>query len=289
MFYVYVPFDNQDDLPVFDTSVFTGTFEQLFRTNVFTGPDRVQNANQLTLALTTRLLAPGTGDEILRASIGQIRYFADRKVTLPGGTPQTSSGSEIAASLLANLSDVWRISGSWLYDPNTSQINRNVISLRYQPSSQRVVNLSYRFIRDTLNQTDLSGAWPITHNWSLVGRWAQAWDTESLVEVFGGVEYESCCWASRFVVRRFVTNTRGDFDTGVFSSARAQRAGRCWSTHRRFSKAEHPRLPKRVLACARRSIASNAADRYDPALLVAMWLEWGRVHAFCRPVGPALV
>ncbi len=216
LFYVYVPFDNQDDLPVFDTSVFTGTFEQLFRTNVFTGPDRVQNANQLTLALTTRLLAPGTGDEILRASIGQIRYFADRKVTLPGGTPQTSSGSEIAASLLANLSDVWRISGSWLYDPNTSQINRNVISLRYQPSPQRVVNLSYRFIRDTLNQTDLSGAWPITHNWSLVGRWAQAWDTESLVEVFGGVEYESCCWASRFVVRRFVTNTRGDFDTGVF-------------------------------------------------------------------------
>lgn len=216
LFYVYVPFDNQDDLPVFDTSVFTGTFEQLFRTNVFTGPDRVQNANQLTLALTTRLLAPDTGDEILRASIGQIRYFADRKVTLPGGTRQTTSGSDIAASLFANIGDAWRVSGSWLFNPDSSQLNRNTISLRYQPTTQRVVNLSYRNIRDTLNQTDLSFAWPIRHNWSIVGRWAQAWDTESLVEVFGGAEYESCCWATRFVVRRFVTNTEGEFDTGVF-------------------------------------------------------------------------
>jgi LPS-assembly protein len=216
LYYLYVPFEEQEDLPVFDTGEFTFGFGQLFRDNRFDGPDRIGDANQLTLALTTRLFSPTSGDEFLRASVGQIRFFRDREVTLPGDSPNTSPSSDIVADMIGFIADRWRISAGLQWDTQEGRATRRAVSLRYQPDLDRVVNLAYRFREDVVDQTDFSFRWPVHKNWGVVGRWTYAFDEKTTVETFAGFEYESCCWAVRGIARRYLANTRGEFNNAVF-------------------------------------------------------------------------
>src|SRR3546814_16082142 len=84
MFSRRVPYRDQDDLPLFDTRPMTFSWGQLFRDNRYTGADRQTDANQLTLAVSTRLLRQSDGREKLSASLGQIRYFDESRVPVPG-------------------------------------------------------------------------------------------------------------------------------------------------------------------------------------------------------------
>lgn len=207
LFYLYVPFKNQDDLPIFDTGVYDFGFSQLFSENRFTGADRIGDANQLSIALTSRLLESSTGEERLRLDIGQIRYFRDREVTLPGEAVQTSNASPLVVDLTATLNRRWQIVTGLQWDIGEDQIKRNSLGLRYQPDPLRVVNLSYSYERNDFEQADASMAWPISGDWRFVGRWAYSLSQDKTVEAFGGLEYESCCWAFRTVIRRYLSGT----------------------------------------------------------------------------------
>jgi LPS-assembly protein len=81
--YSYVPYRNQDGLPIFDTGLPDLNLTELFRTNRYVGEDRIGDANQMAVALTTRLFDHVSGAQYLSATIGQIRYFSTPKVGLP--------------------------------------------------------------------------------------------------------------------------------------------------------------------------------------------------------------
>lgn len=215
-YYLYVPHEDQSDLPVFDTGVFSFNFSQLFRNNRFSGADRLGDANQLTLAVSSRLLAADGGRELARASIGQIYYLRDRQVTLPGRAPETQGSSDLIAEVAANIADRWRASAGLQWDIEESTTDKSVVSLRWQPDRRTVVNAGYRFVRDASEQTDFSFRWPVNANWSAIGRWNYALADERTLEVFGGIEYESCCWAVRAVARRHLATTLGEYNTGLF-------------------------------------------------------------------------
>ena len=216
VYYLFTPFSRQDDLPVFDTGEFTFSFAQLFREDRFSGADRVGDAHQVTLALTTRFLQEGTGAEFLRASIGQIRYFRDRKVTLPGAMRDTSRDSDLVAEVTANLDERWRVAAGVQWDTGERRTDRNTIAVRYQPDSRRVINAAYRFVRDQVEQTDVSVAWPLGRHWRAVGRWNYSLDAQTTLETFAGVEYESCCWGLRVVARRYLSSLGGEHNSGIF-------------------------------------------------------------------------
>ena len=59
----------------------TYNYAQLFTENRFVGGDRFGDANQATLALTSRFLRSG-GQEALRATIAQRYYFENERVGL---------------------------------------------------------------------------------------------------------------------------------------------------------------------------------------------------------------
>ena len=217
--YLLVPHVRQDDLPRFDTVRPAFSFAQLFRENRFAGRDRIGDANQMTLALTSRLLDE-RGRERARASVGQIRYLRDRRVTLDAGdAPQTSRSSDLVAELEVRPARVWRLGAGLQYDNGTDSTGKSVLNARYQPGPRSVVNLGYRFVRDTgdpdrtIEQADLSFAWPMGASWRAVGRWSYALndDQTRTLEAFGGLEYDSCCWGFRTVVRRY---RAGDFAGG---------------------------------------------------------------------------
>jgi LPS-assembly protein len=93
--YSYVPYRNQDGLPIFDTGLPDLNLTELFRTNRYVGEDRIGDANQVALALTTRLFDHVSGAQYLSATIGQIRYFSTPKVGLPESVTLASSGQTL--------------------------------------------------------------------------------------------------------------------------------------------------------------------------------------------------
>ncbi len=248
LFYLYIPDTNQDDLPIFDTGEYNLSFAQFFREDRFSGPDRVGDANQITVALTSRLLSRDTGREKLRASIGQIYYLANRNVHLPGKTVINDSLSPFIAEVAARINDDWRTSATVQWDPNSSQTDKAAFSLRYRPEDGRVFNLAYRLRRttsllrttDDVEQTDLSFRWPLNPAWSLVGRWNYSLAKGKSLETVGGVEYNSCCWGLRLVGRRFLTSSDGSFDNGLFLQVQLKGLGGFGRSTERFLRRSIP-------------------------------------------------
>lgn len=215
-FYLYVPEQDQDQLPVFDAGELDFSFSQLFQENRFVGADRVGDANQLTLALSSRLLTARDGAEHLRASVGQIWYFQPRQVALPDQPVTDSHQSALVAEVHSNLIQNWSTRGTWQWDPDQNQTDKGVVHLHYQSDKQHILNLAYRFRRDALEQTDISWRWPLSSQWNMVGRWNYSLLDRHFVETFGGVEHDSCCWSTRLVLRDHVNSEQGDQNLSLY-------------------------------------------------------------------------
>ena len=232
-YYLYSEYKDQQDLPVFDSTTLTFSFNQLFRDDRFSGKDRIGDANQLTLAVSSRLY-DDNGRERARASIGQIRYFEDRRVTLfsnPGPIERNSS-SALAAELGLQLTDNWR-AGSYLeWNTTTDELAVGNFQFQYQSDINHLLNFGYRY-RDVANpvsssgfdrrirQTDISGVWPLNDNWGFIGRWNYDHANDRNLEAIAGVEFSNCCWAVRVVAREWIDNDAlfygvEDNITGVF-------------------------------------------------------------------------
>ena len=219
LFYLYTPDRNQEDIPLFDSGEYEFSFAQLFRTDRFSGSDRVGDANQLTTALSTRILSQRSGKELFRASIGQIFYFEDREVTLNNTTEEQDEGeddsSDIAAELLIDISDRWEAIASALYDPHDSQFNRTSFRFQYQTRRNYIFNLGHRYRRADFSQSDASFILPISSQWRAVGRWAYDFRDARDLDILGGLEYDTCCWNFRVAARRFTNDSEGDYNNSI--------------------------------------------------------------------------
>ena len=215
--YTYIPRRDQDDFPVFDTGDPDFNFVQLFRDNRFTGPDRLGDADQIAVGVTSRLLDGATGEEYLNATLGQIVYFEDREVMLPGEPPGTESVSDVLAEVSLHVSSRWNADIGYQWDPDQTQADKSAVRFQYRMPGRGVLNLGYRFRRAELEQSDISFAVPIGSRFDIVGRWNFAIPETETLERFLGFEYRSCCWAARIVTRRFVSTRTGDTETAIFA------------------------------------------------------------------------
>jgi LPS-assembly protein len=214
--YTYIPFRNQNQLPVFDTVLDDFNFTQLFSENRFIGGDRVGDTSQLALAVTSRLLDPATGAERFRFAVGQRFYFEDQQVNLPGTTPQKAGSSDFLVGAEGRLSDAWSLIGLMQYDFGSSQVDRFNLGTRYNPQPGKVVSLIYRYSRELvdqvggqseLKQTYLSAQWPLFDNWTFVGAWNYSFPDRKTLEAVVGLEYNGGCWVLRIVGQQLTTTT----------------------------------------------------------------------------------
>jgi LPS-assembly protein len=207
LYYVYIPFRPQDQLPIFDTAVADFSLAQIFTENQFTGGDRINDANQLTAALSSRLINPGNGEEQFRFVLGQRYYFKEQQVTL-NTAPRDFDRSDLLLATSGKLTANWVTDVGVQYSANTSRMERSNVALRYQPGIGKVMNFGYRFTRDTLEQVDLSSQWPMGRHWNVLARWNYTLRDKRLLEGLAGVEYNAGCWTARFVMHRFVSSTQ---------------------------------------------------------------------------------
>ncbi len=213
IFYVYIPHQDQSRIPVFDSAEADLNLGTLFSENQFTGNDRVNNANQVSLAVTSRLIDAKSGVQRLAATIGQRFYFSDQKVLLnPNGTPRAGDTSDIIAALTARLLNHWNVDAAWQYNTDADRSIKSNIGARYNPEPGKVLNLSYRYTRATetqlnLEQIDLSTEWPLAPRWYGLARWNYSLSESRPIEGLAGAEYDAGCWQARAVMQRVETAT----------------------------------------------------------------------------------
>ena len=228
IFYLFSEFKDQDQMPLFDTSELNFSFSQLFRDDRFSGGDRVADANQVSIALTSRIL-DALGRERARVSVGQIEYFDERLVTKKSpsqtSTPRystLSTKSALVAEFAYSFSENWRLNADVQWNQDSQEIEEGSFALRYHGDSSHLLNLSYRFrgipinpnlsfltgtgvVIDTrIKQTDLSGVWPLNENWKLLARWNYDHSNSRNLESFAGIEYSNCCVTIRLIGREWV-------------------------------------------------------------------------------------
>ena len=216
LFYLYVPFKDQTDLPRFDTAEFTFGFSQLFNTNRFTGADRQSDANQLSLAISTRNFAADSGSEQWSLSVGQIFYFESLQVQINPDQEKELDYSPLIAEFawhpFRRLSARTGLEWNWEQD----RLDVATFGFAYAGNTGKRASLDYRFRRDRVDQFDLRVFWPINERWRVLSRLNYSFADDDLLEVQAGVEYESCCWAFRTVVRRYLKNREGEYRDGIF-------------------------------------------------------------------------
>lgn len=210
LFYVYTPYRDQSQIPLFDTGLGDFNFAQVFSENLFVGSDRIADANQLTAAVTSRLIHPDTGAEIIKGVVGQRFYFSDQQVTLNAGDPKrTAKRADWLMAVTGNVAPKTYIDTGWQYNPRDQQTERFSFMSRYQPESGKVLLAGYRFNREVIapfntatKQVDVSAQWPISGPWYAIGRYNYSLADHRLVEGVAGVEYNGGCWVVRSVVQR---------------------------------------------------------------------------------------
>ena len=210
LYYVWANADaDQNDIPDFDTDLQTFRFDQLFQPDRFTGGDRVGDANQLTVALTSRFNDLLTGAERARFSIGQVQYFDDREVTLFGEGGGTRSRSPLAGEVVLNPLDTLEIRSSGLWDPDTGDTEEGRSQLTFHSSDYRyLASLGHTYSRDELEQSDIATVFPVTDRVSLIGRWVYDSDLNRTVGSLAGLEYNNCCWSIQVVHQNYLTADR---------------------------------------------------------------------------------
>ena len=218
VFYVYAPYRNQDRIPLFDTGLPDLNFSQIFTENRFAGGDRFGDANQVTVAATSRILT-SDGQEMLRATVGQRYYFSDERVALtPGGPLRGRSQSDLLASIGGRLAKGLTLDGAVQYNPQLSRAERYSASARYAPEIAKVISASYRYNRDPthpVRQVDLSGQWPVQTGWYAIGRVNYSFLDRRMLEGIAGVEYNAGCWVFRGAFQRIQAAAQ-TVSTGIF-------------------------------------------------------------------------
>jgi len=218
MFYVYAPYRNQNQAPVFDTGLADFNFTQLFTENRFAGGDRFGDANQLTMAATSRLLTP-TGQELMRATFGQRYYFSSELVGLTPTTPPIGSGaSNWIASVGGNVTGGVSLDSTLEANSAMTQAERFSVSARYAPEIAKVISASFRYNREvspTIKEMDLSGQWPVRPGWYAIGRLNYSFEGGVLVQGLAGMEYNAGCWVLRTALQRLQTLTQTS-SSGIF-------------------------------------------------------------------------
>lgn len=241
LFYLYVPYKDQKDIPVFDTAETTFNYSSLFRDNRFRGSDRIGDENKLSLGLTNRWIEDN-GFERQRISVGQALYFKDRKVQMPGIAYQDRNDAQADVSPYAleyeyRFNRDWRATSDFNWDPDSHSTRSGSAMVHYQPEDNpgKIINAGYRYRNDLvrydqstgrwqvgggdygtpgtpgyikdyykIEQHDFSVIWPVVPQWSAIGRWQYDYNRNRTLEAFGGFEYDNCCWKLRLINRYWV-------------------------------------------------------------------------------------
>ncbi len=205
--YLYIPFRDQSSIWQYDTARLQDDYFGLFRQNRFSGLDRINDANQLTLGATTRLY-DASDTERFRFSIGQILFLnnPEQLTPLEKNQPVAATESIFAAESVIHWQQRWYLNSGVQYDSKTNRMIKSNVTLDYRADDKNLFQLNHRYSRyvsgNEIKQLGALGTVPVDAKWQLIGSYYRDLKNSRMIEANLGLQYESCCWAVRLVARR---------------------------------------------------------------------------------------
>jgi len=210
VFYTYTPYEDQTELPMFDTSLNELNSSSIFQENQFSGQDRVMDTNAITTALTTRII-DDSGYDWMLLTMAQRFYLSDRKVLNEpqfDGSTYKGDKSDFLVSAQANLTKALKLTTDYEYNFSEDVTNQFTSAAKFSPEPGKVFNASYRLVKNpssskyNVKQYLLSGQWPLSSGWSALASYnydiVESHDIESML----GAEYDAGCWSAQFMFHR---------------------------------------------------------------------------------------
>jgi LPS-assembly protein len=215
LLYVNVPYEDQSNLPVFDTILPDFNLVQLFRKYQFIGGDRVADTNRISVGMTSRLIESASGRERVSVTVGQTRFRDPRRVMLPGELASDSTRSNYVAELFVGLSPNWNLDVGYQWNGESNETVRAETRFEYRPKDDRFFGVGYRMRKNLLEQGDLSVVWPVANRWRVIGQYSYSLLEKEPLERLAGIEYEACCWRLRLTSRRYIVRSTGETDDTI--------------------------------------------------------------------------
>ena len=212
-YYAYSPYQQQDDLAIFDTSA---SSKPLYQPNRFSGYDRIGDTNRVTLGLDSQFLS-AKGWQKAKLSMTQIHYFSDRKVQLSStSTPDTETFSPIYGHMNYQFTPQWSSSLNIDWSPKSGNVEATSATMKYQINNNKIIDLKYTETLDNTQQGEVALIWPLAPQWTLIAKRREDIRNQQLQDEILGVEYSNCCWKGRFVNRYWLVDQAKGIEHGIF-------------------------------------------------------------------------
>ena len=215
LYFLRTPYENQSHIPVFNSALLSNSYNNFFKSNRFSGSDRIGDANQISLGIGTRFLDNDSGAELLYSRIGQIFYANDRRVQISGNKPQTLPNSNIITETTVNPNRNLSINTKLVYEQTTKEISEKTLSVHYLKDGF-AANLEYFFDDTVLEQAAISMVYPINPRWTMVAKYSESILFNKPDENLLGVNYESCCWGIKMLASQTSNDSFTETDNAVF-------------------------------------------------------------------------
>ncbi len=238
--YVRTPYSDQSLLPLFDSAPRDFNQYAIYSENAYTGVDRVSDANQITMGVSSRLLDNKTGAEAMRFGVVQKLLLSDQRINPSGTGPITQRLSDLLLLGSTSVIPSWNLDSVVQLNGQTHEAERATMGVRYSPGPFRTVSTTYRYTRGATNQIDLGWQWPLFGRkttvsqlkaqasspdqialnqqgatsgqqcggtWYGVGRLNYSLRDGRMANTLLGVEYDAGCWIARVVGERVTTGS----------------------------------------------------------------------------------
>ncbi|MGE5452850.1 MAG: LPS-assembly protein LptD [Acidobacteriota bacterium] len=228
--YVRTPYVDQSDIPLFDSAARDFNQYSIYSDNAYTGVDRISDANQATLGVTSRMLNADNGSEAMRLGVVQKVLLADQRINPDSDQPLSQRLSDMLLLGSTTVIPNWSLDGTVQLSALKHKTERAVIGTRFSPGPWQTVNVAYRYTRNSSEQLDVGWQWPFAGatpkltnllkdslaasggavgggtrcggTWYAVGRLNYSVRDKQFANSLLGVEYDAGCWIARVVSER---------------------------------------------------------------------------------------
>ncbi len=190
----YIP-DGKSSGQNFDSPITVGN--TTLDLSEFYGKDSAPYTKQITWSVDSDYILNSDNKTMVATSLEQTRDFKNTR---------TRDWSNLVANISTDFgSHHTRLEMDW--DPYDNWNDTLRADYQFDNLQQQVFNLGYIYERDTKKQLDLSAAWKLNPQWSLVGRYNHELlsSNSHRLENLLGLKYDTCCWAIRFMRRNYFT------------------------------------------------------------------------------------
>lgn len=213
--YLYVPYQDQSAIGIYDSTPMQVDYYGLFRDNRFSGYDRIADANQMTFGVSSSFINP-QGKKKVRFAVGQNYYFSPSQTYIPDDNNDNALNTANRSSLISELdinfeNDYFFHTGLALDSDQGEFISTN-FTLEKRWTNNTFAQLNYRYYAKPedeewnikINQLGTKVNWAMNSQWTSFLSYYYDLDYNHAYESIVGFKYQSCCWAISLSYDRYM-------------------------------------------------------------------------------------